>query len=99
MSTLDTIKAHKSDLQTLAQKYGIRSIRVFGSVAREEDAADSDCDFLADFEEGRSLFDLLGFKEDAEKLLAKKIDVLTSDSLHWSIKDKILSESIVISDE
>jgi hypothetical protein len=53
---LDTLKAQRSAVLALCQRYGARHIRVFGSVARGDDRPDSDVDFLVDFPRGYDLF-------------------------------------------
>lgn len=55
-----------------------RRIRVFGSVARGTQGAESDLDFLVDFEIGSSLFDLMHLTEDLEQLLGRPVDRSTS---------------------
>lgn len=80
-------------LQTAAQ-HGARSIRVFGSVARRQDDADSDIDFLVEMEPGRSLFDLGGLLMDLEKLLNTKVDVITERGLKERIRERVLNEAV-----
>jgi len=80
-------------LQTAAH-YGAHSIRVFGSVARRQDDADSDIDFLVEMEPGRSLFDLGGLLMDLEKLLNTKVDVVTERGLKERIRERVLNEAV-----
>ena len=80
-------------LQTAAM-YGAHSVRVFGSVARRQDDADSDIDFLVDMEPGRSLMDLGGLLVDLEKLLNNKVDVITERGLNDRIRDRVLNEAV-----
>lgn len=80
-------------LQTAAH-YGAHSIRVFGSVARRQDDADSDIDFLVEMEPGRSLFDLGGLLMDLEKLLNTKVDVVTESGLKERIRERVLNEAV-----
>lgn len=47
-----------------------------------------------DFEEGRSLFDLIRFKQEIEDLLNIKVDVVTENSLHWGMKEEVLNGAI-----
>lgn len=54
---------------------------VFGSVARGDDGADSDIDFLVEFEPGSSLFDLLHIDEELEALLGTPVDVVSVGDL------------------
>ena len=69
---------------------------VFGSLARGEIQEDSDIDLLVRFKGEKSLLDLAGLKIDLEELLGEKVDVLTYDSLHPLLKDRILGEQKVI---
>jgi predicted nucleotidyltransferase len=80
-------------LQTAAY-YGAHSIRVFGSVARRQDDANSDIDFLVEMEPGRSLFDLGGLLMDLEKLLNTKVDVVTERGLKERIRERVLNEAV-----
>lgn len=57
----DVIKEKREQILSIARENGIQNVRVFGSVARREDGPKSDLDLLVNFEEGRSLFDLIRF--------------------------------------
>ncbi len=56
----------------------------------------SDLDLLVDFEEGRSLFDLIGFKLELETFLGKPVDVVTIKAVHPLMKDQIEAEAVRI---
>ena len=56
----DLLKAKRQDILRIAAKHGVRSIRVFGSVARGEADEQSDVDFLVEMDPGRSLLDMGG---------------------------------------
>lgn len=86
----------KSEILTLADKYGATNIRVFGSVARGEDTESSDIDLLVDLEENRRISDIFALKQDLQSLLNKNIDLLEERSLHWYVKPQILSESMSV---
>lgn len=98
MSYYQELQGKQKAIEALARKYGAANIRVFGSVARQEDTSVSDVDFLAEFEHGRSLLDLVGLKQDLEELLGRSVDVLTPDSLHWYVRDDILREAKLLSE-
>ena len=68
-------------------------MRVFGSVARGEDSADSDVDFLVDMDSDRSLFEVGGLLFELQNLLGRKVDVVTEKALHWYIRDRVLAEA------
>jgi hypothetical protein len=48
---------------------------------------------VVDFEEGRSLFEKIGFKQEPEEQLHRIVDVTTPQSLHWLIRDKVIAEA------
>lgn len=78
----------------IANKHGIKNVQVFGSVARLEDNSASDIDLLVEFENGRSLFDLIRFKQEVEDLLNTKVDVVTENAIHWSMKKDVLNGAV-----
>lgn len=66
-------------LHTLADKYGVTDLRVFGSYARGDATQDSDLDLLVNIEYGRGVaMRLVHFYQDARKLLGLEVDVQSS---------------------
>jgi predicted nucleotidyltransferase len=74
------------------KRFGVKRASLFGSSARGEDREDSDIDILVEFEVGKSLLDLAGLKIELEEVLGRRVDLLTFNSLHPLLKDKILKE-------
>ena len=87
------LTSKRDEIIRLATTHGARNLRLFGSVARGEDRADSDVDLLVDMDPGRSLLDLVALGQDLEDLLHRKVDVLTAVSVHPALRDRILSEA------
>ena len=87
------IEANRSALRALGAQYGIRSIRVFGSMARDDADEDSDVDLLVDAPPGVSGFALGALLTDAQELLARKVDVVTEEALHPLIRERVLREA------
>ena len=58
MNAIELLRAKRNDIERIAASHGAYNVRVFGSVARGEARPDSDIDFLANLEAGRSLMDL-----------------------------------------
>ena len=92
----EVVLPNREKILQLAEQYGARRVRVFGSVARRQDDAGSDIDFLVDMEPGRSLFDLGGLLVDLEKLLNSKVDVVTVRGLKDRIRDRVVHESVLL---
>ena len=97
MSTLlESLKANRERILTIAAKYGASNIRVFGSAARGDANAESDIDFLVDLEPNRSLLDQIGLMQELEKLLGREVDVAEAEALHDRIRDRVMEEAIAL---
>lgn len=93
-ASLSKLKDRRKQILEIATVHGISDIKIFGSVARLEECENSDIDLIVSFEEGRSLFDLIRFKDEMSQLLDRPIDVVTKQSIHATIRDDILHEAI-----
>ncbi len=72
----------------------VKSLWIFGSLAKGEAVPDSDIDVLAEFNKPAGLFQLLELKEYLENLLESSIDLTTPDALRPEMKDQVLREAI-----
>ena len=88
------IQTQKQAIFSIAQIYGAKNLRIFGSVARGEDDEKSDLDLLVDLEPVRSLFDLGGLAIKLQELLGCSVDVVTEKGLKQRIRDHVLQEAI-----
>lgn len=96
MTTRELIHEKREEILALAAKHKAKHVRLFGSVVRGEDTAESDVDFLVDFEEKATLFDQIGLKQDLEDLLGRGVDVVEDGYVHWVIQDKVREEALVL---
>ncbi|MFQ6135883.1 MAG: nucleotidyltransferase family protein [Candidatus Hydrothermarchaeales archaeon] len=80
----------------ILRRYDVTRAAIFGSFVRGESKEGSDIDLLVEFKGEKSLLDLAGLKIALEELLKMKVDVLTYNSLHPLLKERILSEQEVI---
>lgn len=87
------IEAHRDELRALARRHGVRSIRVFGSMARDEADTDSDVDLLVETTPQTSGFALGALLMDAQDLLGRRVDVVTEAALHPAIRARVLREA------
>lgn len=71
---------------------------IFGSYARGEQGKNSDIDMLIKVKKGEkfSLFDLVGLERELRTALKTKIDLLTYNSVHPLLKERIMKEEIRI---
>jgi predicted nucleotidyltransferase len=97
MSLKDLIQENREKILEITANHGAFNVRLFGSVARGEDTADSDIDFLIDYNlEKISSWFPVGLVYDLEDLLGRKVDIVSAKSLHEFIKDRILAEAIML---
>jgi len=94
MDAKDLLEAKREDILRIADRYGAKNVRIFGSVVRGEADAESDIDILVDMEPGRSLFDLGELWSDLNDLLPVKVDVVTEKGLKPRIKERVLKEAV-----
>jgi predicted nucleotidyltransferase len=71
-----------------AAAQGVHGLRVFGSVARGEDRADSDVDLLVDLPEHMSLFSLARLQAELESILGARVDLVPSQDLKPSVRPR-----------
>lgn len=93
MDTADLLEAKREAILRVAERYGARNVRVFGSAGRGEAGPESDIDLLVSLEPGRSLLDLTGLVLELQDLLGRRVDVVSDDGLHWLLRRRILKEA------
>jgi predicted nucleotidyltransferase len=87
------IESHRKRLKELAGSYGIRSIKVFGSMARGDEKPESDVDLLVEIGPEVSGFTLGALLMDAQDLLGRPVDIVTLAALHPAIREQVLREA------
>lgn len=78
-----TIEQIKKIASSVAKKYDLKEVYIFGSYARKEATDDSDIDFLIDRTNSkiRSLMDMGALYNDLQESFNKDIDIITTNSL------------------
>ena len=88
---LACLQAHAAELK----KLGVLRLFMFGSTAREEAREGSDVDLFFDYDkETLGLFQLMDVKEFTSGLLGCKVDIMTRDSIHRSLRQDIESSAL-----
>jgi predicted nucleotidyltransferase len=96
MKRSDVLRILHEKRGELSEKYGVKSLALFGSVARDEARPDSDVDLLVEFDQPVGLFTFIGLQQFLEILLGYKVDLGTLRSLKPRLKDIVLQEAINI---
>lgn len=89
-AVLDILSAHREQLQ----RYSVKALFLFGSVARDTAHAQSDVDLLVEFEQTVGLFTFLGLKHYLEDILDCSVDLGTRNSLRPALKATVLEEAV-----
>ena len=76
MKTL-TLEKIKKSVEQVAKEYDVKTVSLFGSYASGRGSRASDIDLLVEFGPV-SLLDVIGFTQDIEDLIGKKVDVITA---------------------
>ena len=72
----------------------MRSLDLFGSVARNEARADSDVDLLVEFERPIGLFHFFRVQRRLEELLGARVDLVMRDAVKPQLRERIFAEAI-----
>ncbi len=92
----DHISELREKILKVLQKHDVKKAALFGSAVRDELTPESDLDLLVEFKGRKSLLDLAGLKLELEEVLERRVDVLTYNSLHPLLKDRILAEQVAM---
>jgi predicted nucleotidyltransferase len=87
---LAILAAHQEPLQRL----GVKSLTLFGSVARDEARPDSDVDLLVEFNQQGVFFQLLQVQYYLEDILGCSVDLGTQDALREHLRKPVLEDVI-----
>jgi|AP95_1055475.scaffolds.fasta_scaffold124478_3 predicted nucleotidyltransferase len=77
---------HAEPIEQLCHQYGVATLEVFGSAAREDfDPSQSDVDLIVTFQPGRDLGPWLshffGLRDDLQSLLQRPVDLVMASAL------------------
>ena len=87
------LKQHEAELRRL----GVEHLYLFGSTASGEAREDSDVDLFFDYERGKlGLFELMDVKEETTRILGRKADIMTRDSLHKVLRSRIEASALQV---
>ncbi|MDF5727712.1 MAG: nucleotidyltransferase family protein [Rhizonema sp. PD38] len=95
MTLKELLQEKREEIISITAKHGAYNLRIFGSVARGEETPSSDIDLLIDYDLNKiTAWFPSGLVQDLEILLNRQVDVVTTNSLHCFIQDKVFKEAI-----
>lgn len=94
MKIEEAIKAKRGEIRRIAERHGASNVRIFGSVARGEARPESDVDLLVDVTSQTSSWFPTGLILELEKLLGRRVEVVTERALNKELREKVLREAV-----
>ena len=85
-----TLRDHRSDLE----RFGVRSLRLFGSTARNEASSGSDVDLLVDFQKAPTYSEFMRLRIFLEDLLGAEVDLVTESGLRQQVRPFVEKDAI-----
>lgn len=79
-----SIESHRVELERLCRQYRVRRLELFGSAATGRDTAESDLDFLVEFEallSGEYADAYFGLLESLERLFDRPVDLVVARAI------------------
>jgi len=82
-----SVEKHKEEIRA----FGVKSLTLFGSYARDQATVKSDVDFLVEFNQGRGGYDdYVGLLELLQKAMGKKVDLVKRHLVREELRPFIL---------
>ena len=87
------IENNRAEILALAERHGVRNVRVFGSMARGDADDASDVDLLVSLPPDKTGLALGALLMDVQDLLQCRVEVITERGLHPALRDRVLREA------
>ena len=78
----------------LFERFGVKSVALFGSLARDEATDDSDIDLLVEFSKPVGLLQFAALRRLLGEVLGRPVDLVTRNALKPQLREQILREAI-----
>jgi uncharacterized protein len=85
----------RAELPSLRRRFSVKSLAVFGSVARH-DPQPNDLDLLVEFYETPDFFGFVELQDHLSDLFGVKVDLLVPDSIKPRVSQRALKEQVPV---
>ncbi len=90
------IRTLRKHLPELREKWGVRTLGVFGSHVRGEQRKKSDLDLLVEFDRAPTFFEFVRLERHIGELLGVKVDLVMRTALKPTIGARVLEEVVPV---
>jgi predicted nucleotidyltransferase len=81
-------------MRTELASLGVRSLDLFGSVARGDSGPNSDVDLLVEFAEPIGLFHFFRVQKRLEQVLGRRVDLVMRNAVKRQLRARVFGEAI-----
>jgi predicted nucleotidyltransferase len=92
--TSEEVKRRLSERRAELTQLGIRSLDIFGSVARGDATSSSDVDLLVEFDRPIGLFHFFRVQRRLEEIVGCRVDLVMREAVRPQLRDRIFREAI-----
>ena len=86
---LEILSSHREELR---ERFNVKGIGIFGSVARGESKRRSDVDVLVEYEKIPDLLEFINLERYLESIFQQKVDLVERGGIRKELRDRILRE-------
>lgn len=86
------LSTYRADLT----RFGVKSLALFGSIARDEGRPESDVDILVEFADKATFDGYISLKLFLEELFGRKVDLVTRNALKPRLRPNVEKEAVYV---
>lgn len=90
------LRQNRKALLGSATRHGATNVRIFGSVARDDERPDSDIDVVVDISKKKGLFALTSFEKEFREILGFPVDLSVSSEFRPKIKGDVDRNAVTL---
>ena len=97
MNAQDALQRLSEKMPDIRQRFAVRLLAIFGSVARNEAGSESDLDVLVEFVGRPTFHNYMGLKLFLEELFGVSVDLAIPSDLRAALRPRIEKEALRVS--
>jgi hypothetical protein len=87
---LRRLSEHRAEFE----RFGVKALSLFGSIARRDAGPASDVDILVEFDRPIALLGFVDLQGYLTRLLGNRVDSVTLDALNPKMRERVLAEAV-----
>ena len=92
----EVVSILRRHLPELQERFGVKTMGLFGSFVHGEERPRSDIDILAEFERAPTLFEFVRFQRQLSGIVGRRVDLVMKSALKPAIGKRILEETVYL---